>query len=170
MLEVCKLGDDVLREECKEISKFDSALKMLSDAMVETLIDQAGVGLAAPQVGVSQKLFVVKLPNEEPIVFVNPEIIETSVETGPYQEGCLSIPGIYHEVIRPMGVKIQAQDVKGKPFVIDAKGLLARVIQHENDHLHGKLYIDYLDPDEKERMIKLYEKKNKSKKRHLRKV
>ena len=170
MLEVFTLGDEVLREECKEIRTFDSALKMLTDAMVETLIDENGVGLAAPQIGVSQKLFIVKLPDKEPMVFVNPEIIETSVETGPYEEGCLSIPGLYHEVIRPLRVTVQAQDLKGKPFTLSADGLLARVIQHENDHLHGKLYIDHLDPKEKERMIKLFEKKNSSKKRHSRKV
>lgn len=170
MLEVCKLGDEVLREECKEIKKFDSALRMLTEAMVETLIDENGVGLAAPQVGVSDKLFVVKLPEEKPIIFINPEIIETSLETGPYEEGCLSIPGLYHEVIRPLCVTVQAQDVKGKPFTLKADGLLARVIQHENDHLHGILYIDHLEPKEKEKMVKLYEKKNSSKKRHKRRV
>lgn len=169
MLEICKLGDEVLREECVDIKKFDSALKMLTEAMVETLVSADGVGLAAPQVGINQKLFVVKLPDKDPQVFINPEIIETSVETGPYEEGCLSLPGLYHEVIRPLGVTIQAQDVKGKPFTIKADGLLARVIQHENDHLHGKLYIDHLEPKEKEKMIKLFEKKN-SKKRHFRKV
>ena len=170
MLEICKLGDDVLREKCTNIKTFDSALKMLSDAMVETLIEANGVGLAAPQVGISQKLFVVKLPDEDPMVFVNPEIIETSVETGPYEEGCLSIPGLYHEVIRPLRVTIQAQNVKGKPFTLKADGLLARVIQHENDHLYGKLYIDHLDDEEKERMIKLYEKKSSKKKFFRKKV
>lgn len=170
MLDICTLGEDVLREECKEIKKFDSALKMLADAMVETLIEAEGVGLAAPQVGVNSKMFIVKLPNEEPIVFINPEIIETSMERGPYEEGCLSIPGVYHEIIRPLKVSIQAQDIKGKPFTINADGLLARVIQHENDHLHGVLYIDHLDDKEKERMIHIYEKKNSSKRRNRRKV
>ena len=98
-------------------------------------------------------------------MFINPEILETSIETGPYEEGCLSLPGVYHNVIRPLRVKIQAQDVKGKAFVLDADGLLARVIQHENDHLKGKLYIDHLDEVERELIIKAYEKRNKPKKR-----
>ena len=170
MLDICTLGDEVLREECKSIKKFDSALNMLIDAMIDTLVEANGVGLAAPQVGVSSKLFVVKLPDKEPMVFINPEIIETSVETGPYEEGCLSIPGLYHDVIRPLRVTVQAQDAKGKPFTVNADGLLARVIQHENDHLYGKLYIDRLDDKERDRMIHLYGKKNSSKKRRFKRV
>ena len=170
MLDICMLGDDVLREKCKPITKFDSALKMLVDAMIDTLDEAQGVGLAGPQVGVSNRLFVVKLPDQAPVAFINPEIIQTSVETGPYEEGCLSIPGLYHEVIRPLEVSVQAQDVNGKPFTVNATGLLARVIQHENDHLNGKLYIDHLDPKEKEKMIHLYEKKNSSKRRRFKRV
>ena len=161
MLDICVLGDDVLRTECKDIKVFDSALKMLADAMLETLKEADGVGLAGPQVGVPEKIFVVWIPEEDPLVFINPEIVETSIETCPYEEGCLSIPGVYHDVIRPVGVTIQAQDLNGKPFTIQADGLLARVIQHENDHLHGKLYIDHLEERERERVVRSYEKKNK---------
>ena len=168
MLDIYKLGEDILRQKCKEIKEFDSALAMLADAMIETLDEAEGVGLAGPQVGVDKKIFVVHLQNEEPMVFINPEILETSIETGPYEEGCLSLPGVYHNVTRPLRVKIQAQDVKGKAFVINADGLLARVIQHENDHLKGKLYIDHLDDIEKELIIKAYEKRNKTKKRKSR--
>ena len=82
-----------------------------------------------------------------------------------YEEGCLSIPGVYHDVVRPLAVTIQAQDVKGKVFTLKADGLLARVIQHENDHLHGKLYIDHLDEKEREKVVKAYEKKNRSRRR-----
>ncbi|MBO5769623.1 MAG: peptide deformylase [Spirochaetales bacterium] len=165
MLDIYKLGDDILRQKCKEIKEFDSALAMLADAMIETMDEADGVGLAGPQVGVDKKIFVIHLQNQEPMVFINPEILETSIETGPYEEGCLSLPGVYHNVIRPLRVKIQAQDLKGKAFVLDADGLLARVIQHENDHLKGKLYIDHLNEVEKELIIKAYEKRNSPKKR-----
>lgn len=161
MLDIYTLGDEVLRKECSEVKVFDSALKMLADAMIETLREADGVGLAGPQVGVSEKIFVVEIPDNDPIVFVNPEIIQTSIETSPYEEGCLSIPGVYFNVIRPSAVTVQAQDVTGKPFTIEATGHLARVIQHENDHLHGKLYVDHLSEKDRERAIKEYERKNR---------
>ena len=161
MLDIYTLGDEVLRKECSEVKVFDSALKMLADAMIETLREADGVGLAGPQVGVSERIFVVEIPDNDPIVFVNPEIIQTSIETSPYEEGCLSIPGVYFNVIRPSAVTVQAQDVTGKPFTIEATGLLARVIQHENDHLHGKLYVDHLSEKDRERAIKEYERKNR---------
>ena len=161
MLDIYKIGDEVLTEKCSDIKEFDEALKMLSDAMIDTLEEADGVGLAGPQVGVSKKIFVVHIRGEEPIVFINPSIISTSIETGVYEEGCLSIPGLYHDVGRPLRVTVQAQDVKGKPFTIEADGLLARVIQHENDHLYGKLYIDHLDEREREKVLRSYEKKNR---------
>ena len=161
MLDIYKIGDEVLTEKCSDIKEFDEALKMLSDAMIDTLEEADGVGLAGPQVGVSKKIFVVHIRGEEPIVFINPSITSTSIETGVYEEGCLSIPGVYHDVVRPLRVTVQAQDVKGKPFTIEADGLLARVIQHENDHLYGKLYIDHLDEREREKVLRSYEKKNR---------
>ena len=138
---------------------------MLIDAMFDTMDEADGVGLAGPQVGVSQKLFVVDDRKGNRIAFINPEIIETSVEVGPYEEGCLSVPGVYHDVIRPLGVTVQAQDVNGKAFTIKATGLLARIIQHENDHLNAKLFIDRLSEDDRAMMVKVYERKNKTKKR-----
>lgn len=168
MLDIYKLDDEVLRENTESVKSFDSALKMLVDAMFETLTEADGVGLAAPQVGVSKKFFIVDLHEGEKgkFVFINPEIIETSIEEGPYEEGCLSIPGFYRDVIRPLRVKVQAQDLEGKHFTIDASGLLARVIQHENDHLNGTLFIDHLSEDERERVIKAYRKKNKKRKKN----
>ena len=165
MLDIYTLDDEVLREETKKVTSFDSSLRMLIDAMFDTLIEADGVGLAAPQVGVSKKFFVVDLRrgDDSKYVFINPEIIETSIEEGPYEEGCLSIPGFYREVIRPLRVRVQAQDVNGKYFTIDADGLLARVIQHENDHLNKTLFIDHLTPEEKERVEKAFRKKNRKK-------
>ena len=165
MLDIYKLGEDVLYTPTEKVKKFDSALKMLIDAMFDTMDEAAGVGLAGPQVGVSQKLFVVDDRKGNRIAFINPEIIETSVEVGPYEEGCLSVPGVYHDVIRPLGVTVQAQDVNGKAFTIKATGLLARIIQHENDHLNAKLFIDRLSEDDRAMMVKVYERKNKTKKR-----
>lgn len=165
MLDIYTLDDEVLREETKKVISFDSSLRMLIDAMFDTLIEADGVGLAAPQVGVSKKFFVVDLRrgDDSKYVFINPEIIETSIEEGPYEEGCLSIPGFYREVIRPLRVRVQAQEVNGKYFTIDADGLLARVIQHENDHLNKTLFIDHLTPEEKEKVEKAFRKKNRKK-------
>lgn len=170
MLDICVLGDEVLREECSDITEFDDALRMLADAMVETLDEADGVGLAGPQIGVPKKIFAIHLRGEEPIIFINPSIVATSIEEGPYEEGCLSIPGVFHDVIRPLRVTIQAQDVSGKAFTIEADGLLARAIQHENDHLHGKLYIDHLDEKEREKVVRAYEKKNRMKRRQKARV
>ena len=143
---------------------------MLADAMVETLDEADGVGLAGPQIGVPKKIFAIHLKGEEPIIFINPSIVATSIEEGPYEEGCLSIPGVFHDVIRPLRVTIQAQDVSGKAFTIEADGLLARAIQHENDHLHGKLYIDHLDEKEREKVVRAYEKKNRMRRRQKARV
>ncbi len=165
MLDIYTLGEDILRDECSDVKEFGDEIKMLSDAMIDTLDEADGVGLAGPQVGVPEKIFVVHIRGEEPMVFINPMITETSIETGVYEEGCLSIPGVYHDVVRPLAVTIQAQDVKGKVFTLKADGLLARVIQHENDHLHGKLYIDHLDEKEREKVVKAYEKKNRIRRR-----
>ena len=168
MLDIFTLGDEVLRQETELIkaNDFDGSLKMFIDAMIETLDEAEGDGLAAPQVGVSKRIFVVHIPGEEPEVYINPEILELSKEEGPFEEGCLSIPGYYSEVIRPLRLMIKAQDVKGKPFMKKADGLLARVIQHENDHLYGKLYIDYIEDSKKNKISKAWEKKkNKSTKR-----
>lgn len=159
MLDIYTIGDEILKEKCDKVTKFDSALEMLIDAMYDTLAEAEGVGLAGPQVGVNQRLFVVWLPDGTKKTFINPEILETSVETCPYEEGCLSLPGVYHNVIRPEKVKVFAQNEKGHAFTLSASGLLARVIQHENDHLEGKLFIDRLSEEDREKVLKLYNKR-----------
>ncbi len=165
MLDIYKLGDEVLYEPCNKVTKFDSALKTLVEAMFETMLEADGVGLAAPQIGSSDQIFVVDTREAgEQLCFINPSIIETSVDLVPHEEGCLSIPGVFHKIMRPRCVTIQAQDVNGKAFTLKASGLLARVIQHEYDHLSGRLFIDHLPPEEKAAMIKAYERKN-----HIRK-
>ena len=168
MLDIYTLDDEVLREDTEKVTVFDNSLKMLVDAMFDTLVEADGVGLAAPQIGVSKKFFIVDLRRGDDgrYVFINPELIETSMEEGPYEEGSLSIPGFYREVIRPLRVKVQAQDLNGKYFTIDADGLLARVIQHENDHLNKTLFIDHLTPEEKEKVEKAFRKKNRRKRKN----
>ena len=163
MLDIYKLDDEVLRTDTKDVDKFDSALKILVDAMFETLTEAFIVDLSAS--------------DGDKYVFINPEILETSIEEGFYEEGCLSIPGFYRKVKRPLRVKVQAQDLNGKYFNIEADGLLAkyfnieadgllaRVIQHENDHLHKTLFIDHLEEEEKEKVIKAYRKKTSKKRK-----
>lgn len=160
-LDIVKIGDDILRKNCKEVTKFDDAFRLLTSAMLTTLEEAEGVGLAAPQIGVDGRFFVVDIRDGKQYIFVNPEILETSEELGPYEEGCLSIPGVYHNVTRPVRVKVHAQDEYGKAFTLEADGLLARVIQHENDHLNGHMFIDRLTPEEKEKVLRSYEKKNR---------
>lgn len=164
MLDIVKIGDEVLREKCTKVTEFDDALHILLEAMYETLDGADGVGLAAPQVGVDKRFFIVSLPDGTKREFINPEIIGTSVETNPYEEGCLSVPGVYHDVVRPSKVIVKAQDANGVEFTLKASGLMARVIQHENDHLDGVLFIDHLNEDEKKKVIRAYEKKNRRQK------
>lgn len=158
MLDICKLGDEVLRGKCRRITVFDDALRILLDAMYETLEEADGVGLAAPQVGVDQRFFIVSLPDGTKKTFINPEITGYSVETNPYEEGCLSLPGVYHDVERPSKVIVKAQDENGEEFTLKASGLMARVIQHENDHLDGKLFIDRLNDRDREKVLHEYTK------------
>ena len=168
MLDIYTLGEEVLSQKCQPVTTFDSALRILIDAMFETMAEADGVGLAAPQVGVDKRLFVIHIRGSEKRAYINPQIIETSIETDSAEEGCLSIPGVWHDVQRPARVTVQAQDIEGKPFTIKADGLLARAIQHEYDHLNGVLFIDRIEDEEREKMIKAYEKRTKAKRRkHL---
>jgi len=135
-----KYGDDVLRKKCREIDQIDDRLLTLIEDMKETMYDADGVGLAAPQVGVLKRLFVIDI-GEGPLVFINPEIIETSGSQTD-EEGCLSLPGETEEVMRPNYVRARALNEKGEEFEIEAEELLARAILHEYDHLNGTLFID----------------------------
>lgn len=135
-----KFGDDVLRKKCREVEGIDDRLLTLIEDMKETMYDADGVGLAAPQVGILKRLFVIDI-GEGPLVFINAEILETSGSQTD-EEGCLSLPGETKEVIRPNYVKARALNEKGEEFEIEAEELLARAILHEYDHLNGTLFID----------------------------
>ncbi len=165
MLDIYTLGEEVLTEKCQPVTKFDSGLRVLVDAMFETMSEADGVGLAAPQVGVSLRLFVINIHGVEKRAYINPHILETSIETDTSEEGCLSVPGVWHDVERPARVSVQAQDIEGKPFTIKAEGLLARAIQHENDHLNGTFKLDRLSSEDRQSMVKAYERKHRPRKK-----
>ncbi len=136
------LGDPILRQKTKKVSRFDESIQQLIDDMIETMQDAPGVGLAAPQVGVPLRICVVDV-DEEVTVLVNPEITEMDGEWEP-EEGCLSIPGYVANVKRAERIVVRARGRRGKPIKIKADGLYAHAIQHEVDHLDGILFIDRL--------------------------
>jgi peptide deformylase len=158
-MEILQLGDEVLRQKSVPVVEITEKTKKLITDMFATMDAAKGVGLAAPQVGVLQRIFVIRLDDNVPHVFVNPTILETSVETSPFEEGCLSIHGVFHTISRPSRVKVQALDENGKVFVQEAEGALSRTIQHENDHLNGILYIDYADEDFRVKTVELFQRR-----------
>lgn len=135
-----KHGDPILRKKCREVDQINERLLTLIEDMKETMYDADGVGIAAPQVGILKRLYVIDI-GEGPLVFINPEIIETDGSQTD-EEGCLSLPGETEEVMRPNYVRARALNEKGEEFEIEAEGLLARAILHEYDHLNGTLFID----------------------------
>lgn len=156
LLTILHHPDPRLREKAKPVSRFDAALQKLIDDMFETMYAAPGVGLAATQVGIAQRIAVMDCAREdksEPMVFINPEILEQA-EVAEVEEGCLSVPGVADKLKRFHRVKARALDRHGKPFEIEAEGLLAQCIQHEIDHLDGKLYIDRLSSLKRERLLK----------------
>ena len=136
-----EMGDDVLTKQCREVKEVTPKIKTLVADMFETMYEACGVGLAAPQVGILKRIFVVDTTGDTPHVFINPEIVETyGSQTG--EEGCLSVPGKCAVVTRPNYVKVRAYDLDMKPFEMEGTELLARAILHENDHLDGHLYVE----------------------------
>jgi peptide deformylase len=144
LLEIQVLGSPILRKETAPVKKIDEALQQLIDDMFETMYAARGIGLAAPQVGRTERVTVIDVDRERPLVLINPEIVVADGGAAKAEEGCLSIPEVYGEVERPAHVIVRALDRNGDPFEVEATELLARCLQHEIDHLHGKLFIDYL--------------------------
>jgi peptide deformylase len=159
-MQIITLGNDILRQKADKIEKIDEEIENLVKQMMEILVRDKGVGLAGPQLGVMKRIFVVHVQGDTERVFINPSIIETSHETCKYEEGCLSVPGIYANVIRSESIKMQAWNEKGRPFTLEANGLLARVILHEYDHLEGILFLDRLTENKRKMLVAKYEKKN----------
>jgi peptide deformylase len=150
------LGDPVLRQATNRVTVFDSRLQKLAKSMMEVMLREEGVGLAANQVGVLARLFVWRHPEngDERYVYVNPEIVERSEACCTESEGCLSVPGATMQVSRSEEVIVEAQDLDGQPIRVHMTGLLARIMQHEIDHLDGRLIIDRTSPEERRRVLK----------------
>jgi peptide deformylase len=143
------IGDDVLRKVAKEITEFDESLHKLANEMLDIMHDSEGIGLAAPQVGVSKRLIVIDISetnkNFGPMIFVNPVILETKGEIK-MEEGCLSVPGVHEDILRPQKITLKYQTLSGEEMTEEYDELMARVIQHEIDHINGILFVDYLSP------------------------
>lgn len=165
LLEVLRFPDERLRTVAKPVEKVDARIQQLVDDMFETMLEENGVGLAATQVDVHLRLVVMDVSEEggQPLVFINPEIIETE-GTIISEEGCLSVPGNYAKVERAAKVKVKALNREGEEFEIEGDGLLAKCVQHELDHLEGKLFVDYLSPLKRQRIKKKLEKEARMKK------
>jgi len=142
VLDIRVLGDPILREDTKPVTLITDEIRTLAKHMFETMYHAKGIGLAAPQVGRSERLAVVDV-DDNPFVIINPEVVATEGKEKA-EEGCLSIPDVYGDVERPAKVRVRFTALDGKQFEIEAAELLARCLQHEIDHLHGKLFIDYL--------------------------
>jgi peptide deformylase len=153
--------DPRLKKLCEPVGEITPDLRQLADDMLETMYEAPGIGLAAPQVGVTKRLIVmdcIKDGPAEPLVLFNPEVIWSSEDVSVYEEGCLSIPEQYAEVKRPTEVQVRWTDIDGKPQERQFAGLWATCVQHEIDHLNGKLFIDYLGPLKRQMITRKMEK------------
>ena len=168
-LKIYMLGQETLRTPANRIVKVDDSIRKLAKDMLITMYSAKGIGLAAPQVGLQKRILVIDLnfedPESPPNVFINPEIISSSASLDTYEEGCLSIPGVYLNVVRPSSIKLSYRDEMGRPKKMNAEGLMARCIQHEIDHLNGVLFVDKVtDQDELKKQLK----DNKFNEKHVR--
>lgn len=163
ILSILEFPDARLRTVAKTVTKFDQSLEQLVQDMLETMYDANGIGLAASQVDVHQRVVVIDVSEESdaPMVFINPEVEVLTDDLHSYDEGCLSVPGFYESVVRPERVRVTAQDAKGDSFVMEPDGLLAVCIQHELDHLNGKLFVDHVSRIKRDRIRKKLEKQQR---------
>ena len=163
-LKILEFPNPNLRKIAVPVTSFDSDLKCLIDNMFETMYEANGIGLAATQVDVHKRLLVLDVSEErnDPKVFVNPTIDVIENDLTDYDEGCLSVPGFYETVSRPKKIKVSAQDKEGSQFEIEADGVLSVCIQHEIDHLDGKLFVDYLSSLKRNRIKDKLQKEQKS--------
>ncbi|HEX7813974.1 peptide deformylase [Dyella sp.] len=161
-LTILEFPDPRLRTVATPVTVFDAELKQFVADMFETMYAANGVGLAATQVNVHQRVLVADMSDErnQPMVLINPQIVEKD-GAQVYQEGCLSFPGIYADVTRALKVKVKANDVEGKAIEVEVEGPLAVCIQHEMDHLAGKVFVDYLSPLKRSMLLKRLEKQRK---------
>jgi len=148
-LEIHHLGDRVLRQPAKRIAKVDASVRQLAKEMLQTMYSANGIGLAAPQVGINKQLIVIDCQPDNhttpPLILINPQIISYGSEIAACEEGCLSIPGVYLDVLRPTTIEVAFKDEQGRVQKIKANELLARAIQHEMDHLNGVMFVDRVE-------------------------
>lgn len=160
LLEILEFPDPRLRTVAKPVQQVDDVLRKLIDDMFETMYAAPGIGLAASQVNVHKRLLVLDVSEsgDQPMVFINPQVTPIGTDTKPYEEGCLSVPGFHEQVVRPDRIHVRALDRHGEQFEIEADGLLAVCLQHEIDHLDGKLFVDHVSRLKRERIRKKLEK------------
>ena len=160
ILTILEFPDPRLRTKARKVAEVDQRIRTLVDDMFETMYDAPGIGLAATQVDVHEQVIVMDISEDQsqPLVFINPEIEVIGEGQQEYQEGCLSVPGFFENVARPDNVRVRALDREGNPFELEPDGLLAVCIQHEMDHLDGKLFVDYLSALKRQRIRSKLEK------------
>lgn len=167
LLDIRTVPDPVLREMCSPVAMIDARVKKMAEDMLETMYKAPGIGLAAPQVGILERMLVVDVSSPEdgeekkPYCLINPEVIWKSEATSVYREGCLSIPDQYAEVTRPAEVRVKFQNPTGAQEEMHATGLLATCVQHEIDHLNGVLFIDYLSRLKRDMILKKLQKQRR---------
>ncbi|HEX4881540.1 MAG TPA: peptide deformylase [Porticoccaceae bacterium] len=164
ILTILEFPDSRLRKVAEPVAAVDDAIRRLADDMLETMYAAPGVGLAATQVNVQRRLVVMDVSeaHNQPLVFINPEITVLDPALCDYDEGCLSVPGFYEKVSRPERIRVRALDRDGTPFVLEPTGLMAVCIQHEVDHLDGKLFVDYLSALKRQRIRQKLTKQQQS--------
>ncbi len=153
-------GDPVLRRLAEPVEAIDDETRRICERMVEAMIRSDGVGLAAPQIGISKRIIVLDVDGDFHVL-INPELLETSEETETFTEGCLSVPGVHADVSRSAHATIEGTALDGSPVRITGEGLLARAIQHEIDHLNGNLFLDHLSPVRRQSLLKEFQRKRK---------
>jgi peptide deformylase len=165
LLTILEFPDPRLRQAALPIAEVNDHIRQLADDMLETMYDAPGIGLAATQINIQQRLVVIDISEEktQPLVFINPEIEVLGEDLEEMDEGCLSVPGFYETVQRPKHIKVRALDRNGEAFEIEDDDMLAVCIQHEIDHLDGKLFVDYLSPLKRQRIRKKLEKIHRQK-------
>ena len=160
VLDILEFPDPRLRTQAKPVDSVTDSTRLLIDDLFDTMYEAPGIGLAATQVNVHQRVLVMDVSDDksQPLVFINPQFSVLDPELGDYDEGCLSVPGFYETVSRPQRILVNALGRDGEPFELELEGLAAVCLQHEVDHLDGKLFVDYLSPLKRQRIRKKLEK------------
>lgn len=163
ILEILEFPDPRLRTVAKPVAEVDDRIRRLVVDMFDTMYEAPGIGLAASQINVHERVVVIDVSEDrsQPMVFINPDVTVLDEQLQEYDEGCLSVPGFYETVERPEHIRVTALDRDGQPFTLEPSGLLAVCIQHELDHLNGKLFVDYVSAMKRSRIRKKLEKKHR---------